>query len=167
MEMTMPKTSWSGLLILTPFCLALMCAGGCGGGDPLDGSTTDATSVPADRNALAGVDDPLGETVKKIVYLDQGWKPKESQRFYFTSQGSQIVPYDWFLALEQADGETPFRDNRNMLRFRYLVQEPDSANPDGLPVGFVKDEGRDREWLGVNCSACHTNQIDYKGVGYR
>jgi hypothetical protein len=40
-------------------------------------------------------------------------------------------------------------------------------NPDGLPVGFVRDTGRDRQWLGFTCAACHTNEIHYKGVAYR
>jgi hypothetical protein len=40
-------------------------------------------------------------------------------------------------------------------------------NPDGLPVGFAKDAGDERAWLGFNCAACHTTEIHYKGVGYR
>lgn len=125
-----------------------------------------ANSPQADRNAAA-VEDPLGESVSKIVYLDQGWSPSDSARFYFTSQGSQILPYDWFLALEQANTQSLFRLDQNMARFRYLLQKPDPANPDGLPVGFVKDEGRDRPWLGLTCAACHTGQVNHDGVGYR
>jgi hypothetical protein len=123
--------------------------------------------VGPDRNALGDAADPLGEAVKTIVYLDQGWSPSDSQRFYFTSQGAQILPYAWFLALEQPDSDKPFRDPANILRFRYLPQKPDAMNPDGLPVGFVRDDGRDRAWLGFTCAACHTTQIDYNGVGYR
>jgi hypothetical protein len=127
-----------------------------------------SNSAPGpDRSADVSATDPLGETASKIVYLDQGWSPSDSQRFYFTSQGSQILPYDWFLALEQADNTRLFRDPENVLRFRYLPQKPDSMNPDGLPVGFARDEGRDRAWLGYTCAACHTGEVHYKGIAYR
>jgi hypothetical protein len=129
--------------------------------------TAAMAQVGPTRNAYVATQDPLGEPVQKVVYLSQGWTPEQSLDFYFTSQGSQIVPYDWFLALEQADSETPFRDPQNMLRFRYLPQLPDKWNPDGLPVGFVGGEGSGRKWLGLTCAACHTNEIRYKDTGYR
>jgi hypothetical protein len=119
------------------------------------------------RDAYVVKDDPLGESVEKVVYLDQGWSPAVSLKFYFTSQGSQIIPYDWFLALEQADSQTLFRDNQNILKYRYLPQLPASNNPDGLPVGFVGDAGVGRRWLGLTCAACHTNEIRYGTTGYR
>ena len=78
-----------------------------------------------------------GDPASKVVYLAQNWSPAYSQRFYFTAQGSEIVPYDWFLVLEQAENAKPFRDNQNILKYRYLPQKPDAMNPDGLPVGFV------------------------------
>jgi processive rubber oxygenase RoxA-like protein len=119
------------------------------------------------RDAYVAQTDPLGEPVDKVVYLDQGWSPAVSLKFYFTSQGSQIIPYDWFLALEQADSQTLFRDNQNILKYRYLPQLPDLQNPDGLPVGFVGDAGVSRRWLGLTCAACHTNEIRYGTTGYR
>ena len=126
-----------------------------------------APTPAADRDSDAAAPDPLGETTSRVEYLDQNWTAPESTRFYFTSQGSQIVPYDWFLALEQPDNERLFRENAHMIKYRYLVQKPGAMNPDGLPVGFVKDEGRERAWMGFTCAACHTGQIDYEGVGYR
>ena len=138
---------------------------------PIAASRVAAQDVGPTRNALVGAADPLGETVGRIAYLDQGWTPGDSRRFYFTPQGSQIIPYAWFLALEQPGNQEPFRDNRNMERLRYLAQQADAMNPDGLPVGFVRDRDRDRDdgrvWLGVTCAACHTTQVNYKGVGYR
>ena len=47
-------------------------------------------TVGATRNAFVATQDPLGESVTKVVYLDQNWSPDESTRFYFTPQGSQI-----------------------------------------------------------------------------
>jgi hypothetical protein len=127
----------------------------------------EATSPSPSRNAYIAKDDPLGEPVEQVVYLDQGWSASESLRFYFTPQGSQLIPYRWFLALEQPDSQTLFRDNKNILRFRYLPQLPDSFNPDGLPVGFVGDQGINGKWLGLTCAACHTNEIRYGKTGYR
>lgn len=138
------------------FILALLLAGPVAADEP--GPT---------RDAFVAVTDPLGEPVDKVVYLDQGWSPAVSLKFYFTSQGSQIIPYDWFLALEQADSQTLFRDNQNILKYRYLPQLSDSNNPDGLPVGFVGDEGVGRRWLGLTCAACHTNEIRFGTTGYR
>src|SRR3954470_1255627 len=108
------------------FALALLTA--------MAASHVAAQDVGPSRNALEGAADPMGETVSRIAYLDQGWRPEESQRFYFTPQGSQLIPYDWFLALEQPGNRELFRDNRNLERLRYLTQKADAMNPDGLPV---------------------------------
>ena len=124
--------------------------------------------VASSRDAFVAAQDPLGEPVTKVVYLEQNWSPEESLRFYFTEQGSQIIPYDWFLALEQVDQVTLFRDNQNILKYRYLPQNPDTMNPDGLPVGFVAGKrGLSRRWLGMTCAACHTAEIRLGDTGYR
>ena len=96
-----------------------------------------SAQVASSRDAFVATQDPLGEPVTKVAYLPQNWSPEESLLFYFTEQGSQIIPYDWFLALEQVDQSKPFRDNQNILKYRYLPQNPGKLNPDGLPVGFV------------------------------
>ena len=88
------------------------------------------------RDAYVAKSDPLGESVDKVVYLDQGWSPSESLRFYFTPQGSQLIPYDWFLALEQADSQTLFRDNQNILKYRYLPQLPDATQSRRIAGGL-------------------------------
>src|SRR5262249_45026676 len=54
-----------------------------------------------------------------------------------------------------------------ILKYRYLPQNPGPLNPDGLPVGFVADEGIDRRWLGFTCAACHTTEIRLGNTGYR
>ena len=118
------------------------------------------------------------------VFLTQGWDAETRERFYFTPQGSHLIPYDWFLALERADGPQLLRNNENMRRLKFVTApRSEKWNPDGLPVGFVKDsdsttaaynlkrqslgsefdeksyaEGKD--WLGFTCAACHTNQIE-------
>jgi hypothetical protein len=126
-----------------------------------------ADSIGPDRNAFVAAKDPFGETFTKVVYLSQNWSPAQSNQFYFTAQGSQIIPYDWFLVLEQVDSTTLFRDNQNILKYRYLAQNPGPLNPDGLPVGFVSDQGVGRAWLGMTCAACHTNEIHLGDTAYR
>ena len=122
------------------------------------------------------------EKVSNIVALDQGWNKDEELDFYNTSQGSQLMPYSWFLALEQAGNGDLFRDNKNINYLGYIPQaSAPGRNPDGLPIGFVKDviqedflasaltatrlsssaRGHQKEWLGLTCAACHTSEINY------
>ena len=75
----------------------------------------------------------------QTTYLDQGWDTEQREEFYFTAQGSQLIPYKWFLELEQARAPKPFRDAKNMRRYGILTAKPTERNPDGLPVGFVRD----------------------------
>jgi hypothetical protein len=103
--------------------------------------------------------------------LCQNWTADDQQTFWFLSQGSQIIPYSWFLVLEQAGSETLFRDPAHMDRLRYLPQRQTPKNLDGLPIGFTKDSARGNDaygniaddWLGMNCAACHTGQIEFNG----
>ena len=86
-----------------------------------------------------GVED-VPPAAGKVIYLDQGWSADERIQFYYTSQGSQLIPYDWFLALEQPDGFELLRSDKNMERLRFIPHAKDSQrNPDSLPIGFVKD----------------------------
>jgi hypothetical protein len=120
------------------------------------------------RDAVVPATDPYGETAAKVQYLPQNWSVDESLAFYFTPQGSQLIPYDWFLALEQPGASTtPFRDTQNILKYRYLPQKADAWNPDGLPVGFVAETADDVKWLGMSCAACHTNELHVNNVAYR
>ena len=117
-------------------------------------------------------------------YLNQGWSEQERQDFYYLGQGSQLVPYDWFLSLELANGNELLRSDASLRKFGFIPQQPTSPrNPDGLPIGFVKDSnpstiamkagflGPDydrkaypvtNDWLGFTCAACHTADIVYE-----
>src|SRR5881394_1640416 len=99
-------------------------------------------------------------------YLDQSWSDTDRQWFYTTPQGSKLIRYDWALALERADSETLFFAD-SLARLGYLSNAKSAGNPDGLPVGFVKDSTSSAKDLGMTCAACHTNQIDYQGVTYQ
>ncbi len=105
--------------------------------------------------------DPLGDVAASIRWLDQGWSKEQIDRWYTTPQGSELMPYRMFMALEQAEGAALLRDVENMQRLRFLTGYESPRNPDGLPVGLVKDG----ESIGMTCAACHTNQINYQGVG--
>ncbi|ACE84247.1 di-heme-cytochrome C peroxidase [Cellvibrio japonicus] len=120
-----------------------------------------------ERGALAISQDRFGEPYSTPIYLDQGWSPTDSLWFYNTTQGSALLPYDFFIALEQAGTQTLFRANTNMDGYRYLPQKPTFFNRDGLPVGFVKDTYQGVDYLGFTCAACHTSQINYNGKAIR
>lgn len=120
-----------------------------------------------DRNASIVKADSFGDHFDKVAYLDQNWSPSDSLWFYNTTQGSDLVPYDFFLALEQADKPEPFNSPENMNRYRYLPQQATSNNPDRLPVGMVADTYKGKKYMGFTCAACHTSQINYKGTGIR
>ncbi|HSK76949.1 MAG TPA: di-heme-cytochrome C peroxidase [Thermoanaerobaculia bacterium] len=108
-------------------------------------------------------------TVGRVVNLAQGWSEEQQQLFWFTSQGSRIIPMDWFLVLEQASSTDLFRSNSHMERLGFLLEEPGPANPNGLPVGFAQDTDRatGQAFMGWTCAACHTNQIHYQGTALR
>ncbi len=72
-------------------------------------------------------------------FLDQGWDTEQREEFYYTAQGSQLIPSKWFLALEQADDQRQFRDDENIRKYGFLPAKPSKLNPDGLPIGFVRD----------------------------
>ncbi len=95
----------------------------------------------------------------KIIYLDQNWTDEDRAYFYFTDQGSRLLPYDFFLNLEHADREQRLSNPKNMLRYGFLPEKPSKNNPDGLPVGIT----RNKDYMGPTCAACHTQQIKYQG----
>src|SRR5436190_4105634 len=93
--------------------------------------------------------------------LPQGWDARTQQRFWFTSQGSQVLPYDWFLALEQPHSRTPFHERGNLASFGFIPAPASTCNPDGLPIGFALDQATG--YVGLSCAACHTRRLDANG----
>lgn len=111
--------------------------------------------------------DFFGDSADKIMYADQNWSSSESLWFYNTTQGSDLLPLNIMLNLEQAQNETPFLATKNIEKFRYLPQRASKDNEHGLPVGWVANSYLGRDYVGFTCAACHTSQINYKGVGMR
>jgi hypothetical protein len=136
--------------------------------------------VHSDRGAIGIKDGAFGESYSRPEYLDQGWDANDSLWFYNTTQGSALLPYDFFLALEQPglkkvtckrnDGKKKvawFLCDLNIDRFRYLPQKKSIFNPDALPVGFVKETYQGKDYVGHTCAACHTGQVNFKGRALR
>ncbi|MDE2388335.1 MAG: ribonuclease E [Betaproteobacteria bacterium] len=120
-----------------------------------------------DRGAHMNGSGKFGEQFSRTVYLDQGWSAADSLWFYNTTQGSNLLPYDFFLVLEQAGSSALFRTDENIDRYGYLPQRPTASNPDGLPAGMIRDEYQNKAFMGFTCAACHTTQINYRGSGIR
>lgn len=123
--------------------------------------------VDKDRKASISAVDVFGDSAERVIYPDQNWSSADSLWFYTVTQGSNLIPYKIFLHLEVAGSEALFRSDTNMNHLRYLPQQPSFGNPDGLPVGWVKDDHAGEAYIGFTCAACHTGQINYQGTAIR
>lgn len=103
--------------------------------------------------------------------LDQGWSDSLREQFYYTSQGSQLLPYVFLRALEQPLSDKLFLDPAHIVEMGFLPADgPSQLNPDSLPIGFVKDPrpgGALGPSVGMTCAACHTSDIEANGVRIR
>jgi len=116
---------------------------------------------------------PAYQAPGEIVYLQQGWTADERQQFYHTAQGTRLLPYEWFMALEQPclklTACEPFSAKTYLGRFGFLESQPDpKLNPDGLPVGFARQEKfydpvtkQAYPVVGLTCAACHTGELHH------
>jgi len=121
----------------------------------------------SERGAKAITNSLTTENFSTPRYLEQGWSEADSLWFYNTTQGSNLIPYDFFLVLEQENSTELLRSDQNMDKFRYLPQKETRFNKDALPVGFVKDFYQGKDYVGYTCAACHTGQVNYKGQAMR
>lgn len=120
-----------------------------------------------DRGAIGITQSAFGETYTTPIYLDQGWDKADSLWYYNATQGSNLLPYDLFVELEQHNSKELFRSDANMDYYRYLPQKPTFFNPEGLPVGFAKDNYQGKDYMGFTCAACHTGQVNFQGQAMR
>lgn len=110
---------------------------------------------------------------EQLVLAEQGWTDDQRLHFHHTPQGTRLVRYDWFMALEQPClwlfGCDLFADKTYLARFGFLASQKDAKlNPDGLPVGFARlqdfhdpDTGETYPVVGLTCAACHTGELHY------
>lgn len=137
----------------------------------LAGCAETVVQNPADGACETGTF--VGAFVGEVI-VPQNWDCQDRQAFWYTDQGSQIIPYAWFLHLERADSTIKFSDAAVLDRYRYLPQRPTTLNPDGLPIGFTKGKAKNNpayaqmsdQWLGLTCAACHTGQVEFEGRKY-
>ncbi|NHZ83360.1 hypothetical protein F2P44_29405 [Massilia sp. CCM 8695] len=61
----------------------------------------EASDSDPGRGAATVAQDAFGDSFTKVAYLEQNWQPQDSLWFYTTTQGSNLLPYDFFMALEQ------------------------------------------------------------------
>ncbi|HEY5949179.1 MAG TPA: cytochrome c [Kofleriaceae bacterium] len=102
------------------------------------------------------------------VFVEQGWSDTTRAAFYQTTQGSRMLPYSWFLNLEQATSRQRFNAPSNMRRMGFLVDGATVTNPDNLPVGFARDvDPVNGDQMGLTCAGCHTGEVEYNGTRVR
>lgn len=114
-----------------------------------------------------------------VTFLKQNWSQTDREAFYFTPQGSHIIPVRFAKELKAENGR-PFFTSENLSRYGYLPQKAEpKMNPLGLPVGFTIDGyigyngvfGSKKEvgerWVGINCAACHSSNLKFGGKTLR
>ncbi|MBV9405802.1 MAG: hypothetical protein JO211_10690, partial [Acidobacteriaceae bacterium] len=79
----------------------------------------------------------------------QNWQ--FAKQFWTLDQGSKIMPWNWFMHLEKADGTGLLKDD--LTRFGFI---PGTVAETGLPIGLAKHQEGAVAWVGVTCAACHT-----------
>lgn len=120
---------------------------------------------------------------KGLSSSDQGWSPPERLAWYTGTQGSRLMPFAWFSALEQPGSTAAFAAMENLTSFGFLT--PPEGSDSALPIGFAADQQDDtafsvtglrwyagqqggdttaEKWVGLNCSACHTARMSYGGA---
>jgi hypothetical protein len=143
---------------------AAIFAAGIGGGVLLEWT---GAAQPSPSAAPALPAPPVPEGTNGLTAADR-------EAFYHLSEGGELYPVDWILALEvestRADGTVqvrPFLDN--VERYGLLSDQKSPRNPDGLPVGVSLGKSRASgiDMIGLNCAACHVGQVQYQGHAVR
>jgi hypothetical protein len=101
-----------------------------------------------------------------VADFGNGLTAEQKQTLYHMSQGSEILPWILFTAVDVADpGSTkPFVDN--LERYGLL---PDPGR-DGLPVGLTVSSNPftfGMDFVGVNCAACHVSELRHGNKAIR
>ncbi|WP_120631621.1 di-heme-cytochrome C peroxidase [Ruegeria sp. EL01] len=100
-------------------------------------------------------------------FFDQGWSDGIRRQYYHTSQGGEIMPLSWFLALETSDGTGRFATPGNLARYGLLPSPVDARNPHGLPVGFAATQTDNGPQVSLNCASCHSADVIIEGEAFR
>ena len=104
----------------------------------------------------------------EVHELTQNWSAEAKDAFYHGAQGVGIMPYAWFMALEQPvmrynplAAVPKVADAGNLRVFGFIESKVSALNPDGLPVGFARNQANSAgvPMLELTCAACHTGQL--------
>ena len=71
--------------------------------------------------------------------LQNDWSDERRERYYQISQGSLVIPYSWYMALESRTGTQMFASPEVQARYGLLPDNNMSTTRIGWPVGIVKD----------------------------
>jgi len=89
--------------------------------------------------------------------IHEGWTEDIAKAFWAQDQGSEMMPWSWFINLEAADGNGLFTARLESFGF---IPNPEG----GLPIGIAKHTDRNgTDWAGPTCAACHVGQWRYQG----
>lgn len=122
--------------------------------------------------------------IEKAVWLDQNWKPEQREWYHYADQGARtfIVPYEWFVALEQPiislTAVGLLSDLTYLDRYGFIPGSIQSRKQE-LPIGFARggsaQDSNGNPWLnpqtkqamtglGLTCAACHTGRLTYQNI---
>ena len=75
------------------------------------------------------------------MLLEQNWTPAQRAAFHHMAQGTRLVPFAWFKALEQPcfsfSACDDMADPAYLSRFGFI---PSDETPDKLPIGFARHD---------------------------
>ena len=101
--------------------------------------------------------------------INVGLTKKESLEFWHTTEGSDLFPVVILQALHDVSTGKPVIES--MKDYGLLPSAESKVNPYGLPVGWSTNIPNNRilkvPYVGINCAACHTGQIEYAGKRIR
>lgn len=116
------------------------------------------------RDGDGGTEPPpdLPPAPTTVVDLEVGLTAAQRVRWRRTSEGSDLIPVAILRALVDVNTGETF--DKSLPRYGFLPATAGPDNPYGLPVGWTTGVPElsllKTEFVGLNCSACHTGQIE-------
>ena len=107
-------------------------------------------------------DRPLPDQPMAVVDLETGLTPAERILWRRTTEGSDLIPVAILRALKDVHTGETF--DKALPAYGFLPSPASPDNPYGLAVGWTTGVPEysllKTEFVGLNCSACHTGQIE-------
>lgn len=120
----------------------------------------------ADRPATIAESFPAPSSIR---WAAQGWGDADREDWHHRSAGQAFGTLSWVQAVEEPSSERRLMDRDNLRELGFLTKDSTAVNPWAMPVGFVLTDGGPgaRQQVGLTCAACHTGQVEYRGVALR